>query len=63
MTTLEEVGKAILMEGIGYTIDSYLDIDDIEDSILRDLCRKAKIALDDIQFYLEDMLGENFFDE
>jgi hypothetical protein len=59
----EAVGTAILMEGMDYALNSHLNIDDIEDLKLRDLCRQAKTAMENVRFYLEDVLGDEFFEE
>lgn len=58
----KEVGTSVLMEGIEYALNSYLNIDDIEDPKLQNLCRQAKTAMENVQRYLEDVLGDEFFE-
>jgi hypothetical protein len=59
----EKIGTVVLMEGMDYALNSYLNMDDIDDPKLRDLCRQAKTAMDKVRFYLEDVLGDEFFEE
>lgn len=53
MKTTEEVAQIVESEGLGYTIQFYMD-DDIADPNLQGFWRIARIALDNIKDILDE---------
>jgi len=59
--TNEEVGKMIILNTLGHTVDMHIVAKDIADPELQALWMDAEVALNQIQMYLELTLGEDFF--
>ena len=59
--TNEEVGKMIILNTLGHTVDMHIAAGSIADLELQTLWMDAEVALNQIQMYLENALGEDFF--
>lgn len=58
--TTEEVGNIVKSEGLGYAIQNYLGAGKIQDKELSKLWKDAELALNAVEKYLENALGEDF---
>lgn len=61
--TIQEVGNIVGTEGLGYAIQDYLGADKIEDKDLAKLWKDAELALNAVQTFLEEHLGEDFLQD
>ena len=61
--TTEEVGNIVKSEGLGYAIQNYLGAEKIQDKELSKLWKEAELALNAVEKFLENSLGENFLNE
>jgi hypothetical protein len=61
--TILEVGEIVGTEGLGYAIEDYLSPNNIEDDELSRLWREANNSLFAVKTYLENKLGEEFFED
>ena len=61
MLTNEEVGKVIISNSLGEAVDTIIKSQRIGDEKLSRLWTNAEVALNEIQLYLEEKLGVNFF--
>jgi hypothetical protein len=61
--TVEEVGVIVGIEGLGYAVQDYLSHIRIEDEKLSLLWKEASDKLDEIENYLKEKLGEDFFED
>jgi len=61
--TVKQVGEIVINEGLGYAVEDYLSPNGIEDYELSKLWREASNALYAIRIYLNNKLGEDFFEE
>ena len=59
--TNEEVGKMVILNTLGHTVDMHIAAGSIADPDLQILWMDAEAALNMIQIYLENALGEDFF--
>ena len=59
--TNKEVGKSVYLNGLGHTVDMHIAAGSIGDPDLQVLWMDAEAALNMIQIYLENALGEDFF--
>lgn len=53
MYRINDVKDIIESEGLDYAIMDYMDLDEIEDEILREFCKEAKESLTKIKNMLE----------
>ena len=58
---ITEVGGIVYGEGLGRAIDKEIDPQEIEDPALAALWAEAQIKMNEIQLYLETILGPRFF--
>ena len=56
--TTKQVGEIVATEGLGYAISDYLSWENIEDRALARRWKIAEIALNKIDKYLDEKLGE-----
>jgi hypothetical protein len=59
--TNDEVGKMVILNTLGHTVDMHIAARDIGDPELQTLWLNAETALNEIQLYLENALGEDYF--
>ncbi len=55
------IGRWVKSFGLGESIDKDIEPQDIEDATLMELWSDAQVKMNEIQLYLETVLGENFF--
>lgn len=60
LKSIQEVAMIIQIEGLEYAITEYLSADNIEDVVLKDLWKKAKESIRNVDKYLGDILGEDY---
>jgi hypothetical protein len=58
---IQIIGGKVYSHGLGETIDKRVDPEQIEDPELSILWRDAQIKMNEIQLYLEERLGTDFF--
>jgi len=59
--TNEQVGCTIIANTLGHSIDMHIGAGDIADPKLSALWAEAETYMNAIQLYLEEQLGEEFF--
>jgi hypothetical protein len=59
--TVEDVGKQVLMHTLGHAIDMHIEPQEIDNPELSTMWADAEVAMNKIQLYLEEQLGEDFF--
>lgn len=59
--TIKEVGTIVGIEGLGYAIQDYLHYSRIQDEKLSILWKEAFEKLNEIDEYLKNYLGEDYF--
>ena len=60
LKSIQEVAMIVQIEGLEYAITEYLSADNIEDVVLKDLWKKAKESIRNVDKYLGDILGEDY---
>ena len=60
LKSIQEVAMIVQIEGLEYAITEYLSADNIEDAVLKDLWKKAKESIRNVDKYLGDILGEDY---
>jgi len=54
LKSIQEVAMIVQTEGLEYAITEYLSADNIEDVVLKDLWKKAKESIRNVDKYLGD---------
>jgi len=60
--SVSAVGFDVFKEGLGRSVDTIVEPQNIEDPELAALWANAQVAMNEIQLYLEEKLGEKFFE-
>ena len=58
---LKDVGNLVYRDGLGATVDR-IDVNNIKDKHLTELVASTHVVLNEIQLYLEEKLGVEFFE-